>query len=201
MKSPLAAALAALVVGCVAAVATVAQDADKPVPTRIGFVDMPKAYDSYRKRKELMEALQIKGNAMQAELKKRANEIEEEAGKLNTLNPGTPEYADRARKVEIAKYGLDLDRKVMRNDLQEEHNKKLGAIYKEISQEAEAYMAERGFAAVFLYLPPDFDFGSSNIDLFTGTRAVLARDAQLDITQQVVDRLNAQLPPPPPEKK
>jgi Skp family chaperone for outer membrane proteins len=195
------AALAALAVGCAAAVTTVAQDATKPAPTRLGFIDMNKAYDTYRKRKDLSDALQVKSNAVQGELKKRANEIEEEAGKLNTLNPGTPEYVERARRVEIAKYSLDLDRKMARSELQDEQNKKLGAIYKEICQEAEAYMAEHGLAAVYLYLPPDFDVGAGNIDLFSGTRAVLARDAQLDVTKEVVDRLNAQLPPPPPPEK
>jgi Skp family chaperone for outer membrane proteins len=194
MKSHLVAALAALAVGSAAAVTSISQDKDKPAPTRVGFIDMNKAYDTYSKRKDLMEGLQAKGNAMQAELKRRANEIEEEAGKLNTLNPGTPEYADRARKIEIAKYSLDLDRKMMLSELKDEQNKKIGGVYKEISQEAETYMAEHGFAAVVLYLPPDFEFGLNNIDLFSGTRAVLSRDAQLDITKEVIDRLNAQLP-------
>jgi Skp family chaperone for outer membrane proteins len=195
MKSPFVAAFAALAVGASAAVVTVAQDKDKPVPTRLGFLDLGKAYDMYRKRKDVSESLNAKKKDVLASLKKRASEIDEKSGNLNTLNPGTPQYANLERDIAYAKFSLDFDQKSYRNELQDEERKQLAAIYKEISQEAEAYGAEHGLAAVLLYLPPDFDVGS-NLELFSFTRAVLCRDPQLDVTKEVVDRLNAFLPPP-----
>ncbi len=188
----LAAALAALGLGSLAA--SIAQQG--PVPTRLGFIDMNKAYDGYRKCKDLMDGLNDKKKDGLAVLKKRAKEIDELADSLNTMNPGTPKYADNERKVAVGRYVLDLDQKQLRSDLEDEKRKKFAAIYKEICQEAEAYSAEHGLAAVFLYYPPDFDFGS-NFELFSDTRAVLCRDAQLDVTKDVVERLNAQLPPAP----
>jgi len=193
MKSPLTLVLAALAVGASAAVVTTAQD--KPVPTRLGFVDLGKAYDTYRKRKDVAESLNAKKKDLLASLKKRASEIDEKSGQLNTLNPGTTNYANLEREIAFAKYMLDFDQKSMRNQLEDESRKQLAAIYKEISQEAEAYGAEHQLAAVLLYLPPDFDVGS-NFELFSFTRTVLCRDPQLDVTKEVVDRLNQFLPPP-----
>jgi Skp family chaperone for outer membrane proteins len=187
-----AAALAALGIGSLTA--SLAQD--KPVPTRLGFIDMNKAYETYRKRKELTDALGDKKKDILAQLKKRAKAIDEKTDSLNTMNPGTPKYVETERDISIAKYVLDLDQKQLRSDLEDEQRKKFAAIYKEICQEADAYGAEHGLAAVFLYFPPDFDFGA-NFELFSDTRAVLCRDAQLDVTKEVVERLNAQLPPAP----
>jgi Skp family chaperone for outer membrane proteins len=195
MKSHLVAAIAALAVGSAAAVTTISQDKDKPAPTRLGFLDLGKAYDTYRKRKDLLESLNAKKQEALAQLKKRAAEIDEKSASLNTLNSGTPQYADLARQIDFAKYSLDFDQKSIRGQLEGEQRKQLSAIYKEICQEAEAYGAENKLAAVLLYFPPDFDYGS-NFEFFSDTRAVLCRDPQLDVTAEVVARLNMQLPPP-----
>ena len=193
MKSPLFAALAALAVGSAAAVSTFSQAAD--APTRIGFIDMKKAYDTYRKRVDLTESLNAKSKTMFDQLKKRDNAIQDLAGTLNTMNPDNPKYAQTQREVTLSNYELEYDKKAARASLEEESRKLFGSVYKEICQEAEAYGAENGYAAILLYLPPDFDFGS-NIDLFSSTRAVLCRDTSLDVTEKVVGRLNGQLPPP-----
>jgi Skp family chaperone for outer membrane proteins len=193
MKPHFVAALAALAVGSAAAVTTISQD--KPVPTRLGFLDLGKAYDTYRKRKDLLETLNAKKKDALAQLKKRASDIDEKSSSLNTLNSGTPAYAELERQIAFAKYQLDFDQKSIRNQLEDEQRKQFSAIYKEICQESEAYGAEHGLAAVLLYFPPDFDYGT-NFEFFSDTRAVLCRDPQLDVTKEVVDRLNAQLPPP-----
>jgi Skp family chaperone for outer membrane proteins len=197
MKPHLVAALAALAVGSAAAVATVGQDKDKPAPTRLGFVDLTKAYDTYRKHADLMSGLNAKSKAMSDQLKKRSNAIDELEGTLNTMNPDNPKYAATEREITLARSELKYDRESARTQLEREATRLRGGVYKEICQESEAFGAEHGLAAVFLYLPPSFDYGS-NFDLFSNTRAVLCRDAQLDVTTEVVARLNAQLPPPAP---
>src|SRR5690242_12541119 len=97
MKSPLVAAFAALAVGSAAAVSTFSQASDPP--TRIAFVDMKKAYDTYRKRVDLTESLNAKSKTIFDQLKKRADKIEERASKLNEVNPDNPKYAEIERDV------------------------------------------------------------------------------------------------------
>lgn len=194
MKRYLAAAFAALVIGS-GAVTTVLSQAD-PAPTRLGFIDIRKAFETYRKRKDVMEQVKTKSDAFVAQLKQRTAQIEQMAEKLNTMNAGTDEYAALDRQIAVEKYAIDVDKKQKGRELDTEQRKKNALIYKEICQEAQTLGQERGLAAVLLYIPPDTDF-DQDLDLIVSTRAVLCRDDQLDVTQEVVTRLNAQLPPPP----
>ena len=193
MKRYLLAAFAAIVIGSGAVTTVLSQD--RPAPTRLGFIDIRKAFETYRKRKEAMEQVKVKSDAFLATLKQRATQVEEMAGRLNTMNPGTDEYANLDRQIAMEKYALDVDKKQKGRELDLEQRRKNALIYKEICQEAQTLGQERGLAAVLLYIPPETEF-DQDLDLIVSTRAVLCRDDQLDVTAEVVSRLNAQLPPP-----
>lgn len=177
-----------------AAFAVSALSQDHPAPTKLGFVDIKKAFETYLKRKDVTDQLKLKNDALVAQFKARANQIEQDGEKLNTLNPGTEEYQALARKLDLDKYTLDLDKKMKSRELNAEERKKNALIYREICMEAKAYGSEQGLAAVMLFIPAQTDF-EQDLDIIVSTRAVLCHDDQLDVTKAVVDRLNAQLPP------
>ncbi len=192
MKRYFAAALAALVIGSSLSLTVLSQD--RPAPLKLGFVDMRKAFETYRKRKDVMEQLKTKNDAFVDQLKKRAAALEQANDKLNTLNAGSEDYLLLARQIKLDKYTFDVDKELKGRELDGEQRKKNALIYKEICQEAQAYGLEQGLAAVFLYIPAETDF-EQDLDIIVSTRAVLCRDDQLDVTAPVVTRLNAQLPP------
>ena len=201
MKRYFAAAFAALVIG--SAAVTVVHSEQAPAPTGLGFLDIKKALESYRKHSDVMEQLKKKNDLYVTQFKQREAQIERDADKLNTMNKDTPDYADLEEQITGAKSVLDVAKKFRGRELDREQRKKNTLIYKEICQEAQAYGQEKGLAAVLLFIPPETDF-EQDLDLIVPTRAVLCRDDQLDVTKDVVDRLNAQLPPPqvkpkPPE--
>jgi Skp family chaperone for outer membrane proteins len=177
-----------------AAFAVSALSQDRPTPMKLGFVDIKKAFETYTKRKDVQDQLKVKNDALVVQFKARAGQIEQDAEKLNTLNPGTEEYQALTRTLDLAKYTLDLDKKLKARELDSEQRKKHALIYREICQEAKAYGLEQGLAAVMLYIPAQTDF-EQDLDIIVSTRAVLCHDDQLDVTKAVVDRLNAQLPP------
>jgi Skp family chaperone for outer membrane proteins len=193
MNRNLVAALAALAVGSAAATTVLSQAA--PAPTRLGFIDIRKAFETYRKRTEVMQQLKKKSDDFDAALKQRVAQIEQETDKLATMNTGTDEYMELARRIKQEKASFDVDKEFKGRMLESEQRKKNALVYKEISQEAAAYGQEQGLAAVFMYLPAETDF-EQDLDMVVPTRAVLCRDDQLDVTKAVVERLNAQLPPP-----
>jgi Skp family chaperone for outer membrane proteins len=177
-----------------AAFAVSALSQDRPAPTKLGFVDIKKAFETYTKRKDVQDQLKTKNDALVAQFKARATQIEQDGEKLNTLNPGTEEYQALSRTLDVAKYTLDLDKKTKARELNAEERKKNALIYREICQEAKTYGTEQGLAAVMLFIPAQTDF-EQDLDIIVSTRAVLCHDDQLDVTKAVVDRLNAQLPP------
>lgn len=178
-----------------AGLAASAMSQEHQAPTKLGFIDIKKAYETYRKRKDVQDQLKTKNDALVVSFKSRASQIEQDAERLNTLNPGTEEYQALTRGIDLAKYTLDLDKKMKARELDAEQRKKNALIYREICQEAKAYGAEQGIAAVMLFIPAEADI-EQDLDIIVSTRAVLCRDDQLDVTKAVVDRLNAQLPPP-----
>lgn len=177
-----------------AGIAASALSQDRPAPTRLGFVDIKKAFETYRKKKDVEEQLKSKRDALLTQFKARAGQIEQDAEKLNTLNPGTDEYMALTRTIDLAKYTLDLDKKAKARELDSEQRKKNALIYREICQESKAYGQEQGLAAVLQFIPADADI-EQDLDIIVSTRAVLCRDDQLDVTTVIVERLNAQLPP------
>jgi Skp family chaperone for outer membrane proteins len=179
-----------------AGVAASALSQDRPVPTKLGFVDIKKAFETYRKRKDVQDQLKTKSDALSAQFKARAAQIEQDGEKLNTLNPGTDEYQALTRSIDLAKYTLDLDKKMKLRELDAEQRKKHALIYREICQESKAYGTEQGLAAVMLFIPAEADI-EQDLDIIVSTRAVLCHDDQLDVTKEVVERLNRELPPAP----
>ena len=192
MNRNLAAALVALAVG--SAVGSRVLSEATPAPLRLGFIDIRKAFETYRKRTEVMQQLKKKSEDLDAALKQRFGQIEQETDKLATMNSGTDEYIDLARRIKGEKAMFDVDKEFKGRMLDAEQRKKNALVYKEISQEAAAYGQEHGLAAVLMYLPAETDF-EQDLDMVVPTRAVLCRDDQLDVTAAVVERLNAQLPP------
>ena len=190
-RTVFAALTAAAICACLA---VSAMSQDRPTPTKLGFIDIKKAFETYTKRKDVQDQLKAKNDTLVVQFKARATQIEQDAEKLNTLNPGTEEYQALTRTLDLAKYTLDLDKKLKARELDAEQRKKHALIYREICQEAKAFGLEQGLAAVMLYIPAQTDF-EQDLDIIVSTRAVLCHDDQLDVTKAVVDRLNAQLPP------
>jgi Skp family chaperone for outer membrane proteins len=170
------------------------------VPVKLGFLDIKTAFAKYRKRQEIIDGLKKKSDEYDAVLKQRVAQIEADADKLATMNAGTDEYVDLARRIKGAKAMFEVDKEFKGRMLDAEQRKKNALVYKEISQEAAAYGQEHGLAAVLMYLPIETDF-EQDLDMVVPTRAVLCRDDQLDVTAAVVDRLNQQLPPPAVDPK
>jgi len=126
-----------------AAFAVSALSQDRPAPTKLGFVDIKKAFETYTKRKDVQDQLKTKNDALVARFKAQATQIEQDGEKLNTLNPGTEEYQALSRTLDVAKYTLDLDKKMKARELNAEERKKNALIYREICQEAKTYGRNR----------------------------------------------------------
>jgi Skp family chaperone for outer membrane proteins len=191
-------ALPLLVVLVLGALATVTVSQDAGPSSRVVFVDVQKVFETYRKRTDVEARLNAEMDALDARFKKQAADVEHEAERLETLNPGSVEHTEVERRVDMLRFGLKYDRESEQRRLQRQMNREKTLIYKEIVLEAQALGEARGYAAVQLYVP----FGAEldrNMDpsVMMATRTVLWRDDRLDVTRELVDSLNAALPPAP----
>lgn len=147
-----------------------AQDKVYAKEYKIGYVDLAKVFDEYKKTKDSEKGLEEKGKAKEADRKKMVDE-------LRKLKDEQALLSDKARLEKQTvidnkiKALQDFDRK-MRDDLMKERNDLLGGILKDIESVVTAYAKESGY------------------DLVLNSRMLLYGAEQYDITAEVLNRLN-----------
>ncbi len=166
MKKLVAVVVAAIfVVGIFGAVAQAAEKAYK-----IGYVDLAKVFDEYKKTKESEQSLEAKGKAKEAE---RAGMVEE----LRKLKDEQALLSEKAKgekqtiidnKIRVLQ---EFDRRT-RDDLMKERNDMLALILKDIEKIVAEYSKANGF------------------DFILNSRMLLYGAEGYDLTKEVLSRLN-----------
>ena len=158
---------ACLVPGMAAFVASQAQDKPAAPPTRIGVLDLKLCFD-----KEHYDAILD----VDQELQKMAEEI---ARKLKDSEPGDPKEYQKLREKLRAEYLVFF-------------NRKKAEIYNEIRTVAEIIGKERGLSLILKIEPSRLGGDEAeNPGALIGQRGVLYHDPALEITDEVLKRMNA----------
>jgi len=137
---------------------------------KIGYVDLAKVFDDYKKTKESEKMLEEKGKAKEAERKKIVDELKKLKDEQALLSEKGK--ADKQKVIDNKLKDLqDYDR-LAREELMKERNDRLGAIMKDIEGVVTAYAKEAGY------------------DIILNSRALLFGAEQYDLTKEVTSRLN-----------
>lgn len=189
----LTAALAAFVLGGGAATVLSQQE---PAPLKVGYLDLSRVFDQYRKREQVEGELNARTDALEEKFKGLKAELEGKVEELRTLNPDSEAYAAKRREIELQQMAVEYDRKQALKSIDREARRQKALLYKEICEEAGAWGEEHGLAAVYLWVPLGQEFVErGDLDLITSTRTALWVDGRLDVTGDVVQHLNASLGP------
>lgn len=198
-----AAVVVSLALGALAARTIHSQAA--PAPLEVGFVDVDKVLSGYRKREAMEKEFVTRSEQLQARFRQERTGIEAKREKLATLAEGSEDYLRLEREADIALLTWKRDQEFEDRRLKLEHNRRLGLVYREICSEIRVQAEKRGLAAVYAYdpLPAGFETRTVVASVIQN-RDVLWADGRLDISSEVVEALNADLPPstdkPAPEK-
>jgi len=154
--------------GCVLPCAALAKE------YKIAFIDLAKVFDEYSKTKQADKVMSEKGKAKEAERSKFVEEIrklrEELTGKQAILN----DKAKAEKQAVIDQKIKDLqefDRKA-REELIKQRNDTVGEILKDIEKVVTDYSKQEGY------------------DVVLNSRMLLYGNEQLDLTGEVLKRLN-----------
>ncbi|MFH1189283.1 MAG: OmpH family outer membrane protein [Candidatus Omnitrophota bacterium] len=137
---------------------------------KIGYVDLAKVFDEYKKTKDSEKDLEAKGKAKEQD---RANMVEE-LRKLKDEQSLLSEKAKAEKQTVIdnkIKNLQDFDRKT-RDDLVKERNDMLGLILKDIEKVVAEYSKETGY------------------DLILNSRMLLYGGPEYDLTSEILSKLN-----------
>jgi len=137
---------------------------------KIGYVDLAKVFDEFKKTKESEKKLEDKGKAKEGERAKMVDELR----KLKDEQALLSEKAKAEKQAIIdnkIKALQDFDRTV-RDELVKERNDMLGGILKEIEKVVTEYAKANGY------------------DMVLNSRMLLYGGEQHDLTNEVLTRLN-----------
>lgn len=137
---------------------------------KIGYVDLAKVFDEFKKTKESEKGLEAKGKAKEEERKKMVDELRKMKDEQAMLSEKAKAEKQAAidSKVKILQ---EYDRKT-RDELLKERNDALGGILKEIEKVVTDYAKEKGY------------------DIILNSRMLLYGAEQYDLTVEVLGRLN-----------
>lgn len=153
-----------LVLGLVSPLTGVAKD------LKIGYVDIFKVFNEYRKTKEYDKMLEEKKNAKEKELEKKKEEIKEMQDKLELLKDKEKEGAREKLTKATGEY-RKLERQFIL-DLKRERDEKMKEIIDDINKVIEDYGRKEGF------------------DLIINKGAILYGREGIDLTETILKIVN-----------
>lgn len=140
------------------------------VESRIGFVDVAKAFDSYQKTKDADSVMEKKGEAKQQEREKKVAAVKKLKDEMELLSEETRKKK-QAEMDQTLRELQDFDVKV-RDELRRERDSIVRDILKEIDELISEYGDKNGFSMIL------------------NDRVLLYGRQEMDITNQVIQILN-----------
>ena len=137
---------------------------------KIGYVDLAKVFDEYKKTKDAEKLLEEKGKSKEADRTKMIDEVKKLKDEQALLSEKAKAEKQGAIDTKI-KALQDYDTKT-RNDLMKERNDMLGGIMKDIEKVVNDYAKASGY------------------DLVLNSRMLLYGSDQYDLTVDVLSKLN-----------
>jgi len=162
--------LAVAIVAVIAAISFIGADLASAKEYKIGYVDLAKAFDQYKKTKESEKTLNEKGKTKEAERKKMVDELRKLKDEQALLSDKAKAEKQNVLDEKI-KVLQEFDRRVQ-DELLKERNEALGGILKDIEKVVTDYSKETGY------------------DYVINSRALLFGQEQYDLTEEIIKRLN-----------
>lgn len=178
----------------------VAQVSAAAASGRVAAVDVVRVFNEYQRQKDLQEEMRKVQDRLQLESDERRKKIDQLQAQLDALKPSDPTYTDRSREL----LALQIDYKNWFDINQAALTREIGvwtvACYRDILRAVELLAERDGFDLVFYkeeFEPTNMDPQQIR-DQIRGRKLLYARQPA-DITQLVLDKLNADYRAQPPQ--
>ncbi|MSR74711.1 MAG: OmpH family outer membrane protein [Planctomycetes bacterium] len=157
----------------------------------VAFVNIERVVLEYKKTADITTQLEnrLKQNTEQVRLKRQGLQQKLEA--LELSDAPALDRLQKERDLAIERVEIDLQEKGALLQQERELVEHLKKVYKEVQREVAAIGASKGLSAVLLLSNEELG-GRTRNDVWAGIqlRSVLWRDEKLDLTAEVVQRLN-----------
>ena len=181
------------------ALPAVAQTTTQPtafVPV-VAVVDLPLLLQNHLRFKTKQEELKRQIQAAEEMVKTEQKAIEEQAKHMQNFRPQTPDF--KAAEEQLAKMNADLQLKVniQKRNFAEFRTKAFAEVQDEIANYVHHYATQQGILVVLNYNGEDVDAANPQSVMQALYNPVLYKHPASDITPQILQMINQQLPVAP----
>lgn len=182
--------IGAVAFGAVLGYGRAASQPAAPAP-KIGLVSIRDAFNGSKKH-ALYQAQAAKRQAQaNAQLDQLNNEMETEESELKKLKPGSADYLQQLQVALEKRAKLQTQQEVVKQQWLLEGKNWLEAVYQEVLKAAEAVAKERGLDFVLERTEPKFPMSNEELRLTISTHKVLYGAGAVDLTNDVIARIDA----------
>ncbi len=176
--------LAALQYGRAASQAT-------PPASRIGIVSVRDVFNGSKKHAQYQGLLAQRVNKARAQIDDLNNQVNTAEAELKQTKPGTADYVKQYQAVLEARSKLQNEQELLKQQRLAEDKKWFEDIYQEALKAVEALAKEKGLDLVLEKSEPKFPLASEDILATVGTHKVLYSGGCVNLTNDVIDRIDA----------
>ncbi len=170
----------------------------RPAGACVAFVNLNRAFQAHPGKKKLEETLQGDLDAINTSMESRKAELRKEAQDLEArFSPGTPEYQQGLKRIDLKKFEAEYEGKAALDLLRRKQVTGMASAYREIVAEAERIAGEKGYSAVASFDDEPLTVEDKGGQMATpndlkfqiALRGVLWASPEVDITKDVIAAL------------
>lgn len=162
--------------------------------TNVAVIDINKVFQENVRFKKAMSAIEQEVKQFDEYLQGKRKQFEAETEKLRDINKDAPEY--RAKEAAIAKMQADLqvEMALKKKDVMEREAKVYYSAYVDVQNLVAKFANRYSIGLVLRYNSAEID-AKNRVSVLQGVNRAVVYHDRLDITQQIIDALNALTPP------
>jgi Skp family chaperone for outer membrane proteins len=160
-----------------------------PTGGLIAVVDISYLFKNHAGFKAKMEEMKKQVQEYDTELRGTQQALSQERERLSQFRPGSPEYDKFERELADKAAKLQVDMQLKKKDFLEREAKVYYQVYVEIYQQVREFADMNGIDMVLRHTGDEIDPNDRN-SVLQGVNRALVYHRDLDITGQILDRLN-----------
>jgi Skp family chaperone for outer membrane proteins len=168
---------------------------------RVGVCNPGKVFAALDERKAIEDALRAERDKLQLEAKQKQGEIEQLKRERDALDPNSPLYQRKNQELMKAAIEFDVWAKLAEQNLAMTEKTRVKGLFDKIAAATKTIAEKLGLDLVLAEQDPQANLESLTPDqlrALLAAKTVLFKNEKADITQKVIDQMNADYAKPRP---
>lgn len=162
-----------------------------PAACKIGIVSVRDVFNGSKKHAQYQGLLAQRVSKARAQIEELNKQVDTAEAELKVLRPGTADYVKQYQAVLEARSKLQNEQELLKAQRMAEDKKWFEDFYQEALKATEALAKEKGLDLVLERSEPKFPLASEEVWSTAGTHKVLYSGGCVNLTNDVIDRIDA----------